>query len=193
MSNLKINLFFTGSQRSFSKTGLMWSWSRVQVTNLAAEFWILCNFWISLLGRPYKIPLQRARLETIWAWRSLTVVHFERKGWIVPILCKANDAALQIWFTWADNVKCSSSLTPRFRAESAGCITVLPNEMFTLSKVYLWSEGPQFYPHWVQRWIWKKVMIIYMFAIVGLRIWHKEYKYIDWHEFACVVKLLLDL
>ena len=24
-------------------------------------------------------------------------------------------------------------------------------------------------------------------------LWHKEYKYIDWQKFACVVKLLLDL
>ena len=100
---------FTGSQCSFSKSKLMWSWSRVRVTNHAAEFWILCNFWMSLSGRPYKIPWQKSRWETIWAWTSLYVDLFERKGRIVPILCKANDATLQIWFTWADNVKCSSS------------------------------------------------------------------------------------
>ena len=46
--------YFTGNQCNFWSTGVIWSWKRVRVTSLAAEFCILWSFAMCESGRLHK-------------------------------------------------------------------------------------------------------------------------------------------
>ena len=49
---LKCIIYLTGSQCNSSKTGVIWSYLRLEVSNLAAAFCTLCSLVISQSGRP---------------------------------------------------------------------------------------------------------------------------------------------
>ena len=100
----------------------------VRLTNLAAEFWILCNLEICVSDKPYNKLLQKSIRGIIRAWTNFSVAAWLRNCLRVPILWSAKDAALHILLTCLLIVRNLSIVTPRFLAVSTVAIVDDPRK-----------------------------------------------------------------
>lgn len=114
--------WLTGSQCSYFKTGLMWSYVLVRVTTRAAAFWKFCKRSIRNLGSPYSSELVLSSLDVMNAWINFSVSARDRQSLILLMFLRWKKQALQVLVTCLSNDMCSSKVTPMFLAEGDGSI-----------------------------------------------------------------------